>query len=399
MLGVGGRALQDLKKAVSRLIACPDSELEPADLRVQIDRLEARFCSLAQDAVSRGDHLRDANLSPVSWLARSCHMSATSAADRLCAGEQLRSLPAVSMALDNGEIGYQSAAVLCHLRDQLGDKRDLFDEQEMLGFARRFSVKGLRELCRYARHVADPDGFFDESEEANSQRRLRIAQMPDGMHAIEGLLDPEGGAALKSALDGLARKLGAGDERSHRQRMADALGEMALHALDGGSLRRRNGVRPHLSVTTTLDGLRNLPGAPAADLEHSLPISTRTVERLACDATVSRVVMADSVVVDVGRATRVVSGATHRALRLRDRGCRWPGCERPAGWTQAHHIEFWTRGGKTELGNLVLLCHHHHRQVHEGGWQVVKHGRELRFIPPDRAVMRKARGPGLRWAA
>jgi hypothetical protein len=61
----------------------------------------------------------------------------------------------------------------------------------------------------------------------------------------------------------------------------------------------------------------------------------------------------------------------------------------------------WSRGGDTNLSNLVLLCHHHHhhRLVHEGGRQVVKTGREYRFIPPERVIMRRARGPGLRWAA
>jgi len=63
-------------------------------------------------------------------------------------GEQLRSLPKIAAALSSGEIGYQSASVLCHLRDQLGDKRDLFDEEEMLDYARRFSVFHLRMLCR-----------------------------------------------------------------------------------------------------------------------------------------------------------------------------------------------------------------------------------------------------------
>jgi hypothetical protein len=104
-------------------------------------------------------------------------------------------------------------------------------------------------------------------------------------------------------------------------------------------------------------------------------------------------------VIDVGRARRVVSGPAVRALRVRDRGCRFPGCDRPANWTQAHHIVAWSKGGKTDVSGLVLLCLFHHRLVHEGGWQVVKAGAELRFIPPDRHVMQRVRGPSMRWAA
>jgi hypothetical protein len=176
--------------------------------------------------------------------------------------------------------------------------------------------------------------------------------------------------------------------------MADSLNELVHHAMDQGTLPRRNGVKPHLNLTTTLEGLKNELGAPPADLELSLPISTRTLERLACDATMSRVLLADSMVIDVGRATRTVSAPMRRGLRTRDKGCRWPGCDRQVNWSTPHHIEFWARGGPNNLPNLVLLCFFHHRLVHEGGWQVVKAGREFRFLPPDRVVFRRARGPG-----
>ena len=148
-----------------------------------------------------------------------------------------------------------------------------------------------------------------------------------------------------------------------------------------------------------MEALKGELGAPAVDVELTLPVSARTLERFACDCTMSRVLLADSQVIDVGRATRVVSGPTRRALKARDKGCRWPGCDRPIGWTSPHHIEFWARGGKTNVHDLVSVCHFHHRQVHEGGWRVVKSGRELQFLPPDRQVLRLARGPGVSRAA
>ena len=80
----------------------------------------------------------------------------------------------------------------------------------------------------------------------------------------------------------------------------------------------------------------------------------------------------DSMIIDVGRTRRVVNGSRSRALKARDKGCRFPGCDRPASWTNAHHIVHWARGGTTDLDNLVLLCHRHHWMVHEGGWQLVK---------------------------
>jgi hypothetical protein len=70
---------------------------------------------------------------------------------------------------------------------------------------------------------------------------------------------------------------------------------------------------------------------------------------------------------EVGRATRVVSPAQRTALAVRDGGCVFPGCDRPPGWCEAHHLRHWLHGGPTDLDNLALLCWAHHRAVHEGG--------------------------------
>ena len=320
MLGEGGTPLEKLESAVRVFLRREERGVDLQRYRAVIDSLEGDFSAAARASQQRGDHQLEGNVSAVSWIARSCGMSATSAADRLCVGEQLESLPRVAAALSVGEISYQSASLLCHLREQLGDKRELFAEVEMLELARRHSVATLRYLCRYARHVADPDGFAAEAEENFTRRRLHISQMGDGMHLIDGILDPVGGAALKTAIDSLARRLGADDERTPAQRRADSLVELAQHAMDEGRLPRRNGVKPHVTVTTTLEGLKNEVGAPPAEVEQTLPVSTRTLERVSCDCTISRVLLAGSVVTDVGRATRVVSAPTRRALQARDKG-------------------------------------------------------------------------------
>ena len=399
MLGEGRAPLSKLQVAVREFQAREERSVDHAELRKVIDALEAEFFTNARNSQKSGEHLVSGNITAASWIARTCGMSVSSAADRICVGEQLESLPKVAAALSSGEIGFQSASQLCHLRDWLGDKRELFDEEEMLGYAREYSVFNLRKLCNAARHVADPDRFFEEAEADYTRRRLHISLMPDGMYAVDGILDPECGAAAKTALDSLSRRRGPEDDRSGGQRTHDALAEVVHHAMDEGKLPRRNGVRPHVTVTTTLEALKGEVGVPPADLEFGLPISTKTMERIACDCTISRVLLADSMVIDVGRASRVISAATRRALRIRDKGCRFPGCDRPVNWTSPHHIVFWGRGGPSNLPNEVLLCHFHHRLVHEGGWQVIKVGLEFRFQPPEQVVMRKARGPGMRWAA
>jgi hypothetical protein len=126
-----------------------------------------------------------------------------------------------------------------------------------------------------------------------------------------------------------------------------------------------------------------------------MPVSSRTVERLACDASVTRIVLdSKSAVIDVGRARRTISGPGRKALNVRDRGCTWPGCERPASWTSGHHIRHWIHGGTNEPPNLTLLCYRHHWNVHEGGWQIVR-GNDgcIVTIPPVVTFGAPARGP------
>jgi hypothetical protein len=211
------------------------------------------------------------------------------------------------------------------------------------------------------------------------------------MVSVKGSLDSAGAAALRAAgaaalrkaLEPLARKLGKDDKRKRKRRLADALVELAT------------GAKPaQLQVTTSIETLMGLAGSPAAEMQFSLPISAKTVERMACDCSIVRVLLgADSAVIDVGRATRKISPAMRRALNARDGGCRWPGCDRPAYWSEGHHLWHWIKGGPNDLDNLVLLCYHHHRNVHEGGWQVVKSDGRLLTIPPTTRFRRWSRGP------
>ena len=163
------------------------------------------------------------------------------------------------------------------------------------------------------------------------------------------------------------------------------------HAMGEGTLPRRNGVRPHISINTTIEGLKGELGATASQLDSGMSISSRSVQRLACDGTLHRILKADSVVVDVGHATRAVSPSQRRALKARHRSCAGPGCDWPVNMASPHHIKFWARGGRSDLRNLVPLCYFHHRLVHEGGWQVIRAGEAVKFIAPEHVFTRRRR--------
>ena len=237
------------------------------ELRGIIDSLEKTFSTLADAFRRRGGHLASGHPTAISWLRDNCKISGNAAADRLCVGKELGSFPQLAAAMDAGEMGFQSAAAICHLLDQVGDKRDNLDLDELVGWSKPMSVNQVHKLCKGVRYVVDPEGAERDDELDFETRNLKISRLGDGMFVIDGILDPVGGAAVKTALEALAtapRAMATSsgkDRRKHKQRMADALVELANHALDSGALPARKGVKPHLNVTTTLEGLQGLPGA------------------------------------------------------------------------------------------------------------------------------------------
>ncbi|EIV91859.1 HNH endonuclease signature motif containing protein [Frankia sp. QA3] len=233
-----------------------------------------------------------------------------------------------------------------------------------------------------------PDDAAAAGEEDPAGRReLWISELPDGMTRISGELDPEAAALLRTALDPLAAPRpavdGALDPRSPARRRADALVDLLGRTLDAAVLPVGGGVRPHLTVTIPWSTLVGRSGVPATT-GWGQPLPREVLRRLACDASVSRIILDPAgVPLDVGRTQRTVTADIRRALVARDNGCAFPKCDRPAGWTEAHHIRHWIDGGHTSLDNCVLLCGHHHRVIHHQGWTVrLGPDRRPEFLPP-----------------
>jgi hypothetical protein len=118
--------------------------------------------------------------------------------------------------------------------------------------------------------------------------------------------------------------------------------------------------------------LADLDARAGARTPDGSPVPAPTVQALLCDAGVHRFVSdGASVVVDVGRATRTVGQRLFESVAVRDGGCRFPGCDRPVSWCEAHHVVPWQEGGATNRDNLVLLCwRHHHDFAHHPQWQL-----------------------------
>jgi hypothetical protein len=205
---------------------------------------------------------------------------------------------------------------------------------------------------------------------------------------IDGLLDAEGGAMLKTALQPFMKPT-KDDDRSYGQRQHDALIELCRQRAGGRS--DGAGPRPQLIIRASLDTLAGLSGAPAGELASGGTVPAATVQRYACDTAISRITGRGELEHELTHATRTIPPSTRRALEARDQHCVFQGCDRRLNWCDGHHLVWWTKGGPTELSNLALLCRPHHRMVHEEGWTLERRDGRFMAIAPARRVAARAR--------
>jgi Domain of unknown function (DUF222)/HNH endonuclease len=312
------------------------------------------------------------------WLRWQLNLTTNTASERVAIARKLAALPKTEQALGDGDISYRHVALIAETAGQLGDKFGGQAETILVDTSKEVDPWRLQRAIWHLKHCLDSDGVLKDANKANSRRFLHLSQTFDGVYRIDGWLDAEGGAVLNTALDSVMGPWLEGDDRSATERRADAAVEMARRQLDGGQLPEVAGQKPHLAVSVDMATLSKEPGSMAAELEWSQPIPAETARRLACDAAITPIIDGEA-----DHTSRVVPGATRRALIARDRGCRFPGCDCPPAWTDAHHVKHWADGGPTTLDNLILLCRRHHRLVHEEGWTLeLAQDRELVAIPP-----------------
>ena len=409
---IKGAGLDRLAAVVEELTAqdltqLPDGEAAARVLALRrlLDRLEGEWLRELASVDGRGAAGAEAGTqadSTAGWLRgrlRAGHPTANGwvrTARALFRGP----LGGTAKALAAGDISPRHAAVLAAGTVDLPPGTAAEAEPVLLEAAARVDPPRLRKVVAHLHDVADPDAADARARRQHDRRGLWASPTLEGMVAIDGLLEAEAGETLLTALEPLARPASADDDRSGAQRRADALTELARRSLEAGRLPQTGGVRPQLTVTIELASLLGHTGLPGGDSGWAGPLPVQTARRLACDATVTRVLVtrhghgdtgdgdpddlaarlhaamtllppalggAPTQPLEVGRATRVVSAAQRAALAVRDGGFRFPGCDRSPAWCEAHHLRHWLHGGPTDLGNLVLLCRAHHRAVHEGG--------------------------------
>ena len=382
-----------LKKAVTGILEVEPSHLTEGELEdalVEVHRaaemLQAAWLGYLGEFDRRGGFGGDGILSVSSWLVHRCRMAWSRAHYLVGLARSLRDMPLTRKAHSTGDITISAVRVLVRARDA---QPQCFGEFEttLVDAARRLSVRDLHRLVEYWRQTIDEPQTLEETNHLHQRRRLDVSATFEGLVRIDGDLDPEGGeillAALRSLLDPEARSAASnGDNRTPAQRRADALVDLCRSHLGHGVAAHNGGERPHLTVTVDLEVLEGRAGK-ICETETGMVIHPETARRLACDASISRVITRGrSEILDVGRRTRVIPAAIRRAVALRDRHCTFPGCDRPARWCDCHHCVGWIEGGPTSLQNLALLCRRHHRMLHEGGLTMrMVEGRPVVFRP------------------
>lgn len=365
MLGEGGTApspgLARLFAALADFVPGADCRQDLVQMALVRHRLDLLMSEMAATLVDSGIWDEDGYTTPIQWLREEAKLPAGVACQHVEVGLSLGSVPRSVEALERGGIGFGHLALIC---DTAAFYREgSFDEAAFLEKAREQNVSEFRKTCEHARHAQDPSGFAEAERERHEHRFLKLSPQEDGALAFRGWLDPEASSRLRSALEPLARKSGAGDDRTREQRLADAL----VEATTGGQ-------QTELVVSCTLETLEGRAGSPAAETEWGGLLSGESVERLVCGgATLRRLVLdGDGVVIDFGRRKRLLSAQARRALEARDKHCVWPGCDRPPRWCDTHHRREWRLGAPTSVEESALLCGRHHKLRHDGGWQLFR---------------------------
>ncbi|MGH3934125.1 MAG: DUF222 domain-containing protein [Pseudonocardiaceae bacterium] len=301
-------------------------------------------------------------------------------------------LPATAAAMASGEIGTGQLRVITEtmaaMRASVPQPARDRVEADLASYARDFDPRRLRIIAHRMLATLDPDGAEPDggSTPATPVRgELWLRDRRDGRLGLEGWLDPEHGTMVRSLIEQLTARHptadGVPDTRTNPERHADALIELCERARTADGFPTTGGEPPHLTVTIDWDALRTALGT--ATLDYGQLISAADARRLACDCKLIPVVMgSDSEPLDVGRTMRTVPLGIRRALIARDRGCSFPGCNRPPGICAAHHVRHWADDGDTSVCNCCLLCEMHHQQVHLQGWDITIRGGIVEFRPP-----------------
>jgi hypothetical protein len=362
------RSIDELDKAIGRLVR-------------QMNADSYRMLDLVREFDDRLGWMKWQFKSCAEWLAWRCGISLSAAREKVRTAQALRRLRKISAAFAEGRVSYTKIRALTRVANYQ-------NEELLLSHALRAPACEIEERVRQMRNVAPESG---QQARRAWQSRFLTAWRQDGRGTLRITVEVpiEEGELILRALDCAVEAgevtadvgpdaIGEPKSTAWRAQQADALVAIAKSYLEGGDDRGGGATADHYQMVAHFDEQALRGGIGRADL----PIDT--VKRLLCDCSVVAVVEDEhGTPLDVGRKQRTVSTALKRALYARDRRCTFPGCHR-LRYLDAHHLKHWVDGGETSVENLTLLCTHHHRCLHEGGFSIAQEADgTLRFLRAD----------------
>jgi len=361
-----GMALAKLTDAIDGLDVPVDGDILADVVRLR-DRLDAKVTMVAAafDAAALWDVEGAASMA--CWLRVRAGVSNRDARRMAATARRMHGAPVTARAWAEGRLtGGQVQAICANVSDRAAG---LYAEHEAALVPHLVDLDLADTAAAMRQWAARADAMLGEDEPTDETGKAHLSPTLDGKGRLDVDLDAEGFQMAKAAIRlGLGRK-DDDDTRSPAQRRHDALVGIFRFFLDHQRRSTGGHHRPHVNVTIGLAAL--IVGAGAGRHHDGTQVSAEEARRLACDANVHRVITGGrSSILDYGHSTRVVAVALFMVLAHRDGGCRFPGCDRPVDWCDAHHIHHWVNGGPTVHWNLVLLCGRHHHVVHRKGWQI-----------------------------
>jgi hypothetical protein len=359
------------------MFSVEDLSREIADLAAHMDAATHRLLTCIRQFDEAGGWYEQGAASCAQWLAWRIGLDSATAREKVRVARALGKLPAIDEALRAGKLSYAKARALTRVATPE-------TETKLLEVAVVATGAQLERLCRGYRRALAPDEAL-----APEERSVRRRDLPGGMVRLEIVLAPDEADLVLRALDRAREVVHEETDASAETSApgstwpsrADGMVALAENFLAGNPANGNGGERFQVMVHVDQDPLAP-DGVLSATLDDGSRVSAETFRRIACDCGVVAVA-GDGAELNIGRRARSIPPAIRRALALRDRGCRFPGCTHTR-FLHGHHIQHWLHGGETSVTNLALPCTFHHHLVHEGGWTVARgENGELAFAAPD----------------
>jgi hypothetical protein len=370
-------------------------EKELFELWGHLNAATYRFLELVAEFDRREGWARHGIATCAQWLSWQCGIGGVAAREKVRVARALEKLPKISDSFRRGFVSYSKVRAMTRIATP-------DNEATLLSIAEHGTAAHVEKLVRKYCYVER----LENAQRANGQhfgRYLRFSYEEDGSLVVRARLPAEVGAVVRRAIEAAVSLV---DEKPATPRAsAEAAQEMEPHTVndgwgakradalrfladsfltrqtdDAGSIADRYQVVVHIDqrllaaggverqerTVTAADEPARVPPPLRCELDDEHVLAVETARRLSCDCSLVGIVEDErGEPLNLGRKTRSLSPALERALKSRDGGCRFPGCDRTR-FTQGHHIHHWTNGGETKLSNLITLCTFHHRLVHEG---------------------------------